>query len=48
MPEIKTEELTEEELLALLEQNLESADTYTESLIGEQREDQGPQPARQS
>ena len=38
MPEIKTEELTEEELLALLEQNLESADTYTESLIGEQRE----------
>jgi hypothetical protein len=38
MPEIKTEELTEEELLALLEQNIESADTYVESLIGEQRD----------
>jgi cellobiose-specific phosphotransferase system component IIB len=38
MPEIKNEELTEEELLALLERNLDAADTYQESLIGEQRD----------
>lgn len=38
MPEIKTEELTEDELLALLERNLDASDPYTESLIGEQRE----------
>lgn len=38
MPEIKSEELTEEELLSLLERNLDAADTYSESLIGEQRD----------
>lgn len=38
MPEIKTEELTEEELLALLERNLDASDPYTESLIGDQRD----------
>lgn len=38
MPEIKNEELTEEELLSLLERNLDAADPYSESLIGEQRD----------
>lgn len=38
MPEIKTDEITEDELLALLERNLDASDPYTESLIGEQRE----------
>lgn len=38
MPQIKDEEFTEEELLALLEQNIEAADSYVESLIGEQRD----------
>lgn len=38
MPEIKNDELTEDELLALLERNIEAADTYAESLIGEQRD----------
>ena len=38
MPEIRSEELTEEELLSLLERNLDAADTYSESLIGEQRD----------
>ena len=38
MPEIKTDELTEDELLALLERNIEASDTYAESLIGEQRD----------
>lgn len=38
MPEIKNDELTEEELLSLLERNLDAADTYSESLIGEQRD----------
>jgi len=38
MPEIKDDPLNEEELLALLERNLDAADTYTESLVGEQRD----------
>lgn len=38
MPQIKNDELTEDELLSLLERNLDSADTYSESLIGEQRD----------
>lgn len=38
MPEIKSDELTEDELLSLLERNLDAADTYSESLIGEQRD----------
>lgn len=38
MPEIKTDAFTEEELLSLLERNLDTSDTYVESLIGEQRE----------
>lgn len=38
MPEIKTDELSEDELLALLERNIEASDTYAESLIGEQRD----------
>lgn len=38
MPEIKSDEPTEEELLSLLERNLDAADTYSESLIGEQRD----------
>lgn len=37
MPEIKTE-LTEDELLSLLERNLDASDPYTESLLGEQRD----------
>lgn len=37
MPEIKTE-LTEDELIALLERNLDASDPYTESEIGEQRD----------
>lgn len=38
MPEIKDTPLEESELLSLLERNLDSADTYTESLVGEQRD----------
>lgn len=38
MPEIRNDELTEDELLALLERNLDASDPYSESLIGEQRE----------
>lgn len=38
MPEIKNDELSEDDLLALLERNLDASDPYTESLIGEQRE----------
>ena len=38
MPEIRTDELSEDELLGMLERNLDAADTYTESLIGEQRD----------
>lgn len=38
MPDIKTEELTEDELVALLERNLDASDPYTESMIGEQRD----------
>jgi hypothetical protein len=38
MPEIKDTPLEEGELLSLLERNLDSADTYTESLVGEQRD----------
>ena len=38
MPEIRNDEITEDELLALLERNLDASDPYTESLIGEQRE----------
>ena len=37
MPEIKTE-ITEDELIALLERNLDASDPYTESVIGEQRD----------
>jgi len=37
MPEIKNE-ITEDELIALLERNLDASDPYTESLIGEQRD----------
>lgn len=38
MPEIKDTPLEESELLSLLERNLDAADTYTESLVGEQRD----------
>ena len=38
MPEIKNTPLEESELLSLLERNLDAADTYTESLVGEQRD----------
>ncbi len=38
MPEIKDTEITEDELLSLLERNLDAADTYSESLIGPQRD----------
>ena len=38
MPEIKETPLEESELLSLLERNLDAADTYTESLVGEQRD----------
>ena len=38
MPEIKNTEITEDELLNLLERNLDAADTYSESLIGPQRD----------
>lgn len=38
MPEIKTDDLTEDELLNLLERNLDASDPYSESLIGEQRD----------
>lgn len=38
MPELKNTELTEEELLSMLERNLDASDTYTESLIGQQRD----------
>lgn len=38
MPEIKTDDLDEDELLSLLERNLDTSDPYSESLIGKQRE----------
>ena len=38
MPDIKYEDLSEDELVALLERNLDASDPYTESLIGEQRD----------
>ena len=38
MAEIKDTPLEESELLSLLERNLDAADTYTESLVGEQRD----------
>ena len=38
MPEIKDTPLEESELLSLLERNLDAADTYTESLVGDQRD----------
>ena len=38
MREIKTTKLTEDELLALLERNLDASDQYVETLIGEQRD----------
>lgn len=38
MPEIKDSEITEDELLGILERNLDASDTYNESLIGPQRD----------